>query len=113
LARQLVSDSFFISSANSYLRKTYFPVFTCRSLCFDLLNLVFSLFAFVGLYLAFQHFTRNNCLQILGLRVGIVTWNWFPIFFNLPIDSLVVTFVRLVTWIQICASLNHREKQKA
>jgi len=33
-----------------------------------------SLFAFSALFLAMKHFTRNDCLQISGLKMCGVTW---------------------------------------
>jgi len=43
----------------------------------------------------------------------IVICNRFPIFLNLLMDSSQTPFRRLVTWMQICASLNHRKVKKA
>jgi len=57
---------FFTFSESSYVRTTYFSVFTCSSLCFDLFILVLSLLA--PILLALQH-----------LRMHSVAWNQFPI----------------------------------
>jgi len=49
--------------------------------------------------------------KISGLRMRSVTWNRFPIYKIWSIDSLVSTLLRLATWIQIIASINHRKKK--
>ena len=67
---------------------------------------------FFALVLAFQHSTGEHCLQLLGLKTYNVTWNRFPIR-NMLIDSNSSPVKWLVTWIQICESLNHRWKMKA
>jgi len=54
---------FFSFSESKYLRTAYFPVFTCRSLHFDLV-LAFRLLPFPALSLYLQHFIRKHCLQI-------------------------------------------------
>ena len=55
-------------------RKVYFHSdhFACRSLCFDLFILISSFLAFCALALALELFTRNQCLQVLGLRMSRV-----------------------------------------
>jgi len=57
-------------SETNYLGTTYLPVSTCRSLCFDLFNLVLSFLAFSVLASAFQRFTRKHCLQMTGLKMS-------------------------------------------
>jgi len=59
--------------------------------------------------MALERFCLN---KMIGLTMRSVTWNRFPIK-NL---WLVPCFFHLwseVTWMQICASLNHRKKMKA
>jgi len=51
--------------------------------------------------LLLQLFTRKYCLEISGMRMRRVTWNWFPVKkFADRFNSVVLC--RLVTWIQIC-----------
>jgi len=52
----ILSDKFFSFSKSNYLRTMYFPVFTCRSLCFDLFSLVLNLLAFSAFALPFSIF---------------------------------------------------------
>ena len=61
----------------NYLGKTYFPISNCPSLCSDFSISVLSLFAFSAL--TFHLFSSKLCLQISGLRMRNITWNWFPI----------------------------------
>ena len=92
--------------------KGIFKFFIFRSLCFDLFILVLSLFAFSTLILAFQHFTRKLCLPFAGLHMRSVTWNRFPIKISLMYSNASPLLVA-VTWMWICASLNHRKKMEA
>ena len=56
------------------------PDFCLSQLVFWFLFIfVLSLFAFSVIFLAFQHFTREHCLQLLGLRMRSVAWDRFPI----------------------------------
>jgi len=41
--------------------------------------LVLSLFAFSAFTLAFPRFTRKHCLQTVGLKMRLATWNRLPI----------------------------------
>jgi len=52
-----------------FMKTTYFQVFTCRSLWFDILILVLNFFAFSTLALALHNFTRKHCLLISSLRI--------------------------------------------
>jgi len=70
---------------------------------------VLRLFTFSELVLAFL---RWHCLQTIGLTMGSVTWNRFPIK-NLWLIPCFFHLWSEVTWIQTCASLNHRKKMKA
>ena len=83
------------------------------SLCYEILIVVWVCF-FSAVTSAFQLFTRKLCLQFSGLRMRNFTWNRFPIN-NLLIDSLLKLHPswKVHTWIEICASLNHRKMTKA
>jgi len=60
-------------------------------------------------------FKNLKCFPTQGLTIPwpySVTWNRFPIK-NSQIDSLLASHMwRAVTWIQICASLDHRKEMK-
>ena len=73
--------------------------------------LLLSLFA-SAFALAFRRFTRNHCLQILGLKMRSATWNRL-LLEKLLMDSNPSPLCRLVTWIQIRARINHRKNKKA
>ena len=79
-------------------------------LCYEILIVVLSLF-FSAVTSAFQLFTRKLCLQFSGLRMRNLTWNRFPIknFWSIP---CLHPSWKVHTWIEICASLNHRKKTK-
>jgi len=51
--------------------------------------------------------------KISGLRMRRVTWNRCPLNNLLGWFACLARLWVLVTWIQICLSLNHRKKMKA
>ena len=88
LWRQLVS----MWQWNQLFGVDLFSSFNCHNLCFDLFILVLTLeFAcfFSAHNLSFQLFARKHCLQVLELKMYSFTWNRFPIFKNIAIDSLL------------------------
>jgi len=94
---------FFNYTESNYLTTAYSPIFTCCSLCFDLFILVFSLLGLSALVLAFQLITHKHCLQILNLRMLIVTWNRFPIKKLWRLIRICRLCRHQLFWKQICA----------
>jgi len=81
------------------------------SLYYEILIVVLSLF-FSAVASAFQLFPCKFCLQFSGLRKRNFTWNPFSIkkiCWSIP---CLHPPWKVHTWIEICASLNHRKKTK-
>jgi len=55
------------------MKRPYFPIFVCHSLCFELFISVLRLFAFYALAFVLKHFICKHCLEILGLSMRRVT----------------------------------------
>jgi len=85
-----------------------FKFYICWSLYSDLYSFQFWVYLhfLITLVSALQRFMRKHCLQIVWVKIRRITRNIFLIKILLMISNLSPLW-RLVTWILICASLNH------